>query len=605
MALPHLRGKERMTSQASALRDIFWTIMALLILFLHVPVVGAQGSQDNVCTRTITANVVALDQPLMFNRLGASGPDGTIFALERDVVPMDYDPSSGQPPGPLEAGKVRLRADKRPRPLILRANVGDCLQINFRNLLLSQNPLSGQQNQDLVKQMTNRKLLLSPAPPSEQQNQELVNANNSITRYAGVHIMGLELVGSINSDSSWVGKNSNSLAQPGETKSYTYYARAEGTFLFDSGADPTGMQVNKGLFGAVNVQPAGAEWYRSQVTRTDLHQAACRVDIKTQELLDCPLTSLKPTNAVVSYEGKPYPLWQAVTMTLHRRTVQAAETIVTADGHLYGKTGHPIINYKAVYPQGTKYPSGQPIAVDTPILSMLQVKKTQQLGAPLNLPLSDYLNEIRNIERGFLPAKLQQAFAAPDRQIALSDKATITYNGGYQVVVTDQGKAYLAEVVKQGEQNHLIISQASFELIHGDLTAIITGPNADRFPYSQDIPSFRTNPALPDRRQPYREFSIFYHQPDASVVQAFPQYNTDNLRLALAQGADGFGINYGLAGIGSEILANRLGVGPMGNQDAVDLKYEEFFLSAWAVGDPAMVVDVPANANFQAVSNPE
>src|SRR5262249_36517759 len=68
---------------------------------------------------------------------------------------------------------------------------------------------------------------------------------------------------------------------------------------------------------------------------------------------------------------------------------------------------------------------------------------------------------------------------------------------------------------------------------------------------------------------------------------------------------DGFGINYGLAGIGSEILANRLGVGPMGNQDAVDLKYEEFFLSAWAVGDPAMVVDVPANANFQAVSNPE
>src|SRR5262249_25574466 len=37
----------------------------------------------------------------------------------------------------------------------------------------------------------------------------------------------------------------------------------------------------------------------------------------------------------------------------------------------------------------------------------------------------------------------------------------------------------------------------------------------------------------------------------------------------------------------------------------VDLKYEEFFLSAWAVGDPAMVVDVPANANFQSVSNPE
>ena len=36
-------------------------------------------------------------------------------------------------------------------------------------------------------------------------------------------------------------------------------------------------------------------------------------------------------------------------------------------------------------------------------------------------------------------------------------------------------------------------------------------------------------------------------------------------------------------------------VGPMGNPDAVDLKYEEFFLSSWACGDPAMLVDGPAN----------
>ena len=72
--------------------------------------------------------------------------------------------------------------------------------------------------------------------------------------------------------------------------------------------------------------------------------------------------------------------------------------------------------------------------------------------------------------------------------------------------------------------------------------------------------------------------------------------------------------------IGPEIVANRLGVGPMGNgygtdatvsptpatsNDAVDLKYEEFFLSSWSVGDPSMVVDVPANVPNQYVSNPE
>ena len=42
----------------------------------------------------------------------------------------------------------------------------------------------------------------------------------------------------------------------------------------------------------------------------------------------------------------------------------------------------------------------------------------------------------------------------------------------------------------------------------------------------------------------------------------------------------------------------------MGNGDAVDLKYEEFFLGSWPCGDPAMVVDVPANASNQAVSAP-
>ena len=30
--------------------------------------------------------------------------------------------------------------------------------------------------------------------------------------------------------------------------------------------------------------------------------------------------------------------------------------------------------------------------------------------------------------------------------------------------------------------------------------------------------------------------------------------------------------------------------------DCPECMYEEFFLSSWAIGDPAMVVDVPANS---------
>ena len=49
-----------------------------------------------------------------------------------------------------------------------------------------------------------------------------------------------------------------------------------------------------------------------------------------------------------------------------------------------------------------------------------------------------------------------------------------------------------------------------------------------------------------------------------------------------------------MAGIGPPIWANRLGVGPM--EKCATCKYEEFFLSSWPNGDPAMVVDFPANA---------
>jgi hypothetical protein len=76
------------------------------------------------------------------------------------------------------------------------------------------------------------------------------------------------------------------------------------------------------------------------------------------------------------------------------------------------------------------------------------------------------------------------------------------------------------------------------------------------------------------------------------------------MAATLGVSGEGFAINYGCAGIGSEVMANRLGVGPMGNPDAVDLKFEEFFLSSWACGDPAMVVDVPANAPNATIGSP-
>ena len=85
----------------------------------------------------LTANVVALDQVFIYNRRGAFAP-GMIYALERDVVADAAAP-----------GGWRLRDDKRPRPLTLRVNEGDCLAIHFTNLLANPRPMGSGTTPDM------------------------------------------------------------------------------------------------------------------------------------------------------------------------------------------------------------------------------------------------------------------------------------------------------------------------------------------------------------------------------------------------------------------------------------------------------------------------
>ena len=376
------------------------------------------------CQRQLTANVVALDQVFFYNRLGAQNPAGIVYALRRDVVDVATGKTEAQG-GVLAPGKVALRADKRPRPLVLRMNVRDCLTINFQNLL----------------------------------NPTRVDANQPITRTVGVHVTGLQLVTSIADDGSNVGANASSLAAPGEKRTYNLYAERENMYFMYSpaamtGAEGDGGTLSFGLFGSVNVEPVGAEYYRSEVTNADLKAAT---------------TGTAPT-------------------------------------------GQPLLNYDAVYP------TGHP-----------------QAGAPI-------LNMVQNNE-----------------------------------------------------------------IIRSDINAIITGPARSNFPdgtYPPN-PAMEPNASVPQapglplrpREEPFREFTVIFHD-EIFAVQAFPGFFNDPVFKHTLNGVkDGFAINYGTGGIGSEILANRLGVGPVFACN--DCKYEEFFLNSWPLGDPAMVVDVPANAGLE------
>jgi len=366
----------------------------------------APGSSQQ-CSRTLTADVVALDQPIFYNRLGAFDPAAMIYALRRDVVAKD-------PLGGLTPGNVQLREGKRPRPLTLRLNVGDCLTVNFQNLL-------------------------SLVPANDEQ---------PATRTAGVHVMGMQLVGGIASDGSNVGQNASSLVAPGGSATYTFFGERDGTYLLYSTAATTGGEgdggsLARGLFGAVNVEPRDAEWYRSQLTAEELS-----------------LATVKDEMGVA-------------------RTTAA---------------GQPIIDYRAVYPAGHAQ-------AGLPILAMLRGN----------------------------------------------------------------------------------------EIVHADINGIITGPSAGEFSPG----AFPKVPTSPARFKPFREFTVIFHD-EIGIVQAFPVFDDPKFEAMLAGGRDGFAINYGAAGAGAEIIANREKVGPMWN--CPECKMEEFFLTSWAVGDPAMVVDVPANA---------
>jgi hypothetical protein len=129
------------------------------------------------------------------------------------------------------------------------------------------------------------------------------------------------------------------------------------------------------------------------------------------------------------------------------------------------------------------------------------------------------------------------------------------------------------------------------EIVHGDINAVIIEPSGGSLP---------TTTTYPYRHKPFREFTVVFHD-EVKVVQAFPEWYggtaVPGLDFTLTSVKDAFAINYGTGGIGSEIIANRLEVGPMA--DCVECKYEEFFLSSWTVGDPAMIVDVPATVSLE------
>ena len=307
--------------------------------------------------RTIRADVVALDQPLTYNRFGSFNPYGMIYALANDVELDDvgfdseklrigreredsYEDIRSACPG-----QVRLKDDVRPRPLVLRGNQGDRLQVRFTNHLLRNDRQrfgpSGQPNlsrcywNDIGPAEPVQAGYDAPVypPPYPNDDYDLDHGNHTLearleaaeaeaaaeaaehgedevptadeiiaaqdstnfprTRTASFVASGLTVVRGApcyaydtNPDDPaiWLPPSDPRVTgiqpiEPGECFVYEYVLGEPGTHLFFSLGAPSGGQgdggsLTHGLFGSVNVQPAGSEIYRSQVTAEQMEKAS-------------------------------------------------------------------------------------------------------------------------------------------------------------------------------------------------------------------------------------------------------------------------------------------------------------------------------------------
>src|SRR5262245_46068255 len=252
---------------------------------------SAQAGAAITCARTLTADVIAFDQPIMFNRLGAANVNGMMYALRRDVVNKStLAPLTVNAAGAV-AGNVMLRPDKRTRPLILRVAAGDCLDVTLTNLLA---PVANPNN-------------VQPAsvPPFNILVDEQV-----ADRTVGFHVTGMQLRTGIADDSSMVGRvvvDPGSMVPVGQSKVYRLFAEREGVYLAQSLGGPFGSEGTQGnsangLFGQVIVEPKAAKIYRSAVTEEEMRLATVGTTAGGQPIINYEATY--PNTAPWTLEGK-------------------------------------------------------------------------------------------------------------------------------------------------------------------------------------------------------------------------------------------------------------------------------------------------------------
>lgn len=165
--------------------------------------------------------IAAIQKNIQYNRYGDHDPDGLLF------VPLD------------QAEAVR-EGRCEPKPLILRANAGDWIEVTLHNLFDPAKPVP---------------FFDYPRVPLDEKHRpsNRVSLNPQFLQYDPVCDSGINV--GFNNREQTVGY--------GESKKYLWKADREyGTCILQSFGDMRNHRYH-GMFGAIIIEPVGAKWYKN------------------------------------------------------------------------------------------------------------------------------------------------------------------------------------------------------------------------------------------------------------------------------------------------------------------------------------------------------
>lgn len=186
--------------------------------------------------------VAAVQRDIRYNRYGDHDPDGLLF------VPLE------------EAERALCDKDYQPKPLIIRANAGEWIEVTLHNLFDPQKPIP---------------YFDYPRVPldCEHMPSVRVSLNPQFLSYDPVKDSGINV--GYNNQEQTVGI--------GESKKYLWYADKEyGSCILQSFGDMRNHRYH-GLFGAAVIEPSGARWYRSFSLCPTLHEEEAVISAPGEE----------------------------------------------------------------------------------------------------------------------------------------------------------------------------------------------------------------------------------------------------------------------------------------------------------------------------------